>query len=207
MRLPVSAHTRTWRIHEIAPDFRVEDVWSLDTPGGPDGLRLLVEQFAAGGSGHGGRRGRGARTLVLRALFAVRAGLGRLLHWDTPEAGLGARVRSLRQRLPEDLRSGERGPDIGGAISFDSLYLTRDEWAAENANRTVHAVLHLGWVPDGRGGHRGELTVLAKPNGPLGRCYMAVIKPFRYALVYPALLRTVEREWRAREQLRGEGRG
>lgn len=39
MRLPSTAHTsRPWRIHGIAPDFRVEDVWALPTPGGPDDL-------------------------------------------------------------------------------------------------------------------------------------------------------------------------
>ena len=35
MRLPRSAHTaRPWRIHELAPDFRVEDVWALPARGG-----------------------------------------------------------------------------------------------------------------------------------------------------------------------------
>ena len=35
MRLPDAAHTdRPWRIHEVARDFRLEDVWALPTPGG-----------------------------------------------------------------------------------------------------------------------------------------------------------------------------
>jgi hypothetical protein len=34
MKLPETAHTsRPWRIHEIAPDFRLEDVWELSTRG------------------------------------------------------------------------------------------------------------------------------------------------------------------------------
>ena len=37
MRVPNTAHTsRPWRIHDIAPDFELEDVWALPTPGGPD---------------------------------------------------------------------------------------------------------------------------------------------------------------------------
>ena len=37
MRLPNSAHTsRPWRIHELAPEFRLEDVWGLPAPGGPE---------------------------------------------------------------------------------------------------------------------------------------------------------------------------
>ena len=43
MRLPTTAHTsQPWRIHEIAPDFRVEDVWALPTPGGPGDFPLLI---------------------------------------------------------------------------------------------------------------------------------------------------------------------
>jgi hypothetical protein len=41
------------------------------------------------------------------------------------------------------------------------------------------------------------LAVLVKPNGPLGDAYMAVIKPFRYLIVYPAMLREMGRRWRA----------
>jgi hypothetical protein len=62
----------------------------------------------------------------------------------------------------------------------------------------MHGVMHLGWVPDGRGGHRGQMAVLVKPHGRLGRAYMAAIRPFRHRLVYPPMLRQIEREWRAR---------
>ena len=49
MRLPDSAHTsQPWRIHELTRDFRLEDVWALPTPGGPDDLARLVQQFASG---------------------------------------------------------------------------------------------------------------------------------------------------------------
>ena len=37
MRLSNTTHTtRPWRIHELTHDFRLEDVWALPTPGGPD---------------------------------------------------------------------------------------------------------------------------------------------------------------------------
>jgi hypothetical protein len=43
MRLPNTAHTsRPWRIHEFTRDFRLEDVWALPTPGGPDDFPRLV---------------------------------------------------------------------------------------------------------------------------------------------------------------------
>ena len=68
----------------------------------------------------------------------------------------------------------------------------------ETANRTVHGVLHLGWVPDETGGYRGQMAVLVKPNGLLGNAYMAAIRPFRHLIVYPTMMREFEREWRAR---------
>ncbi|MFG2138518.1 DUF2867 domain-containing protein [Streptomyces sp. NPDC048650] len=192
MRLPRTAHTdRPWRIHEIADDFTTEDVWALPTPGGPDDLVWLVRQIAEGM--RGGVHGEG---LVSRVLFTVRWKLGALLGWDKPDSGIGTRRPSLRDRLPADLREGPQGPDLGSS-AFTSLYERDDEWAAEMANKTVHAVMHIGWVPDGAGGHRGQMAVLVKPNGLFGTLYMAAIKPFRYIAVYPALMRSIGREWRA----------
>jgi hypothetical protein len=78
------------------------------------------------------------------------------------------------------------------------VYLLDDEFAAELANRTVHSIMHLGWVPDGTGGYRGQMAVLVKPNGRFGTAYMAAIKPFRYLFVYPALMRWIERDWQKR---------
>lgn len=80
---------------------------------------------------------------------------------------------------------------------FSSLYLLDDEWAAEIVNRTVHGVMHIGWVPDETGGYRGEMAVYVKPNGLLGTAYMAAIRPFRHLIVYPPLMQEIERDWRA----------
>ena len=190
MRVPDSAHTsRPWRIHEITRDFRLEDVWALPTPGGPDDFPRLVERFA---SEDPSQRASGPA----RALWVIRWKLGELLGWDEPEAGLGSRVPTLRGRLPADLRDGPSGPEFG-ALPFRPLYLLDDEFAAEVANRTVHGVMHLAWVPDGNGGHRGQMAVYVKPNGLLGRAYVAAIKPFRHLIVYPQIMRQIERGWRA----------
>ncbi len=66
----------------------------------------------------------------------------------------------------------------------------------EVANRTVHGVLHLGWVQDDDGGYYGQMTVLVKRNGLFGAAYMAAITPFRHLVVYPPLLRDIGRRWR-----------
>ncbi len=191
MRLSKSAHTsRPWRIHELTPDFRLEDVWALPTPGGPDDFPLLVEGIAAGDAS-------ATESAPARLLWAIRWKLGELFGWDDPTTGLERRVETLRDRLPPDLRARPAGPD-SAKLPFRSVYLLEDEWAAEIANQTVHGVMHIGWVPDGAGGYRGQMAVLVKPNGLLGRAYMAAIRPFRYLIVYPALLRQIERAWSAR---------
>jgi uncharacterized protein DUF2867 len=191
MKLPNSAHTsRPWRIHELMRDFRLEDVWALPTPGGPDDLPRLVHWFAAADSSR-------SPSWAVRTLFAIRWKVGELLGWDGPDAGVGARVPTLRDRLPADLRDAPSGPAFE-ALPFTSLYLLDDEWAAEVANRTMHGVMHIGWVPAGTGGYHGEMAVYVKPNGPLGNAYMAAIRPFRHRIVYPRIVRQLEREWRTR---------
>jgi len=203
MRLPKTAHTsRPWRVHDLAKDFQLEDVWELPTPGGPDDLARLVHQFTSLDQRDD------ELPVVLRALFALRWKLGKLLGWDHPGSGVGERVHSLRERLPADLLEAPRGPDlraVPGRVElerppvFSSVYQTHDEWVAELSNNTVHALMHLGWVPDDSGdGYHAQMAVLVRPKGWLGKAYMAAIKPFRYALVYPLLLRSIGRRWRAR---------
>jgi Protein of unknown function (DUF2867) len=190
MRLPDSAQTsRPWRIHDLTRDFRLEDVWALPTPGGPADFPRLVHiatSFDPSRSSFG----------AVRALFAVRWKLGELLGWDGPETGLGSRVPTLRDRLPEDLRHTASRPEFE-SLPFSPLYVIDDEMAAEIANRTVHGVMHIGWVPDGSGAYRGQMAVYVKPNGLLGEAYLAAIKPFRHLIVYPSMLRDIGRKWEA----------
>ena len=191
MRLPNSAHTsRPWRIHEFTRDFRLEDVWALPTPGGPDDFPRLVQMMASSDPSQ-------SSSGAARTLFAIRWKVGELLGWDGPDASLGSRVPTLRGRLPVDLRDAPSGPDFQ-ALPFTSLYLLDDEWAAEIANRTMHGVMHIGWVPDQTGGYRGQMAVYVKPNGLFGTAYMAAIRPFRHLIVYPQMMRETGRNWRAR---------
>jgi len=190
MRLADSAQSsRPWRIHELTRDFRIEDIWALPTPGGPDDFPRLVRLMASSDPSQSSFR-------ALSALFAIRWKVGELMGWDGPEAGLGSRVPTLRDRLPADLRETGCRPEFE-ALPFSPLYVTDDEMAAEIANRTVHGVMHIGWVEDGTGGYRGQMAVYVKPNGLVGEAYMVAIKPFRHRVVYPAMLRDIGRRWEA----------
>jgi Protein of unknown function (DUF2867) len=190
MRLPNTAHTsRPWRIHELTADFRLEDVWALPTPGGADDFPRLVRLLASGDPSQGSSR-------AARTLWTIRWKVGRVLGWDNSHAGHSSKRPTLRDRLPADLRAAPSGPDFD-ALPFTPLYLLDDEWAAEVVNRTVHGVMHIGWVQDETGTYRGQMAVYVKPNGRLGTGYMAAIRPFRHLIVYPPIMREIGRAWRA----------
>jgi hypothetical protein len=197
MRIAVTEHTdRPWRIHALTPDFQIEDVWSYRTPGaGPDDFPAMLDALRAAG-------GLNENPAIVRFLFAVRWKLGALFGWDRPRQGLAGRVESLCDRLPEDLRQDAAGEAVPHT-PFTMVYELSDECAIELANKTVHDICHLGWVPTDRGEYELRMAALVKPNGLLGRLYLAAIKPFRYVVVYPALTRKWERAWRNRDRYPG----
>lgn len=190
MRFPNSAQTsQPWHIHELTRDFRLLDVWALPTPGGPDDFPRLVRLITSLEPSED--------SWVVRALFAVRWKLGELFGWDDPDRGDDSRRPMLRDRMPAELRDAPSGP-APATDHFTPLYLTDREWAQEIVNRTVHGVMHVGWVPDEEGGYRGQMSVYVKPNGLLGSAYLAAISPFRHILVYPLMLRGIARRWQTR---------
>ncbi len=203
MKLPNAEHEcRPWRIHELVPDFTLEDYWALPTPGGPDGLQELLDlsssfdpsTFESGPT---------------RVLWNLRDLLGRWFDLgeisasvEGDEAGMpipGCTETSLRDRLPPDLR-GTAEDFTFNSLPFIPVYRTDREAVAEISNKTVHAVAHLSWVEVGEGGYEGRMAVYVKPRGPFGKAYMALIKPFRYWIVYPALMKQMERMWDTRER-------
>ena len=103
---------------------------------------------------------------------------------------------TLGERLPADMAFLPTAPRFEN-LPFNPVYLTDNEWAAELANRTVHAVLHPSWVPGRADGYRGQMAVLAKPNGPLGNAYLIAITPFRHLIIYPSLIRGIGQRWQA----------
>ncbi|MFQ6325931.1 DUF2867 domain-containing protein [Nocardia sp. CWNU-33] len=193
-RLAATAYIeQPWRIHELAREFAVEDVWSFRTPGaGPDDFPVMLAAMRAAG-------GPVKQTLPVRFLFAIRWKLGALLGWDKASAGVGERVASLRDRLPSDMHAACRGPDDDD-MPLKAVYELDMESARELANKTVHTVMHLGWVRGANGDYELRMAVLVKPNGWFGRLYMAAIAPFRYLIVYPALTRQWERAWERRSR-------
>lgn len=205
MRLPNAAHeSGPWRIREIVPDFTLEDVWALPAHGGAEDFQALVALMLSSDPAH-------AESRPTRFLWGVRDrlgswfGLGRIsAPTDSGPDDAAGKLPipgdgeiSLADRLPDDLR-GTAADLHFASLPFEPLYRTENEFAAELSNQTVHAVMHLAWAERGEGRHQGEMAVYVKPRGPLGKAYMALIKPFRHWVVYPALLRQTERAWNTR---------
>lgn len=205
MRFPNVEHeSHPWRIREIARDFTVEDVWALPVSGSADDFQTLIELIVSSDPAN-------SKSVSTRILWRVRDrlgswfGLGRVL---VPiETGVidptgqlpipGTKETSVADRLPNDLRNTASSIEFL-SLPFTPLYRTDVEFAAEVSNKTVHGVMHLGWVDQGQGRYQGQMAVYVKPRGPLGKGYMALIRPFRRLVVYPALMRQIERAWNAR---------
>jgi Protein of unknown function (DUF2867) len=196
MRIPNAAHeSGHWRIRDIASDFTLEDVWALPVHGSAEDFQTALKMMTSSDP-------TGAE-LPTRILWGARDRLGRWFDLGSISAPADAAAKlpipgtnetSLASRLPDDLRN--TAADIRfRSLPFSSLYRTDKEFAAELSNRTVHGVLHLAWVDQGEGSYQGQMAVYVKPRGLLGKAYMAFIKPFRYWIVYPALMRRIERDW------------
>jgi hypothetical protein len=71
------------------------------------------------------------------------------------------------------------------------LYRTDDDFAAELSNRTIQAVLYLAWAEQASGDYQGQMPVYVRPAAGSAPPTRPFIKPFRYLVVYPALMRYI----------------
>ena len=188
--------TQNWRISEITHDFELIDAWALPVHARPSefsALETIIRELNP--------NAKGAPRLPAM-LFAFRRQLGRLFGWDDSANALaipGCIEASLRDRLPPDLRDASAEPD--DRERFQLVFRTETEWARERSNDTVHAVLHIGWVPQQDGLFQAQLGVYVKTRGPFGAIYMAMIRPFRHFIIYPTMLREIGKAWETRPRV------
>ena len=166
MRRPLRRHRdRGWRVHQLTRDYELLDVWEYPIQANERDFETFLET-------HDLEAMVAETSLLVRALFWIRAVLGRVFRWD----------------------------DSGSL--FEEVLRTDRELALRARNRTVTALLHLGWIRREDGSWTAELAVLAIPQGRLGRAYLAAIAPFRHWAVYPALMRAGRRRWERRSASR-----
>jgi hypothetical protein len=191
MRLTIDHHKQhSWRVHDLLDDFELDEVWAYPItadPSASEDFAMFVDMMSNSDEPGG----------ITGLLFKLRLFLGRIFGWDDEDKALpipGCDETSLRERLSEDERKRVEGiaPD---PLGFQLVYHSENERFVELSNSTVHAVLHMGWVPRDDGMAGAEMAVYWKPRGWFGPLYMAFIKPFRVYIVYPGLMKQVATNW------------
>jgi len=186
---------RPWRVHTLCPDFTLLDLWTIPieaVPARGQDFASFYRVFVANGTT--------TDSVLANLLFATRFWLGRMFHLDDAAriAIPGCQETSVADRLSTEDRAANHADRITlptAPVPVSPIYLYEDEALLEISNRTIHALLHLGWV-DGSAGHKiVVLAVYIKSRGLWSDAYMTLIKPFRHALVYPPWIARICRAW------------
>lgn len=191
MKIKKEAHFKnTWVVHELLADFEVEDVWQFPVVLQKEHHIDLFQAQLFEAMEQLSQRG------LAGLLFKLRFFLGQLFGWDKVAA---AKVNSLkkgsiRERYANHFQVSKADLIPVGNAEFEPVYLLDNESLAEIKNETVHAGLHLSKVPF-EDAYTIQMAVYVKPKGKLGKYYMSLIKPFRLAIVYPAMMRLVGKHW------------
>jgi hypothetical protein len=171
--------------HSFLRDVPLHDTFVVDLPGGGPGRTLgdLHELISA-------EAAMSANPLVA-ALFKLRFLVGRMLRWDDP--GWFERSSYLH-RLDDEDRARSLIPPGTSDGPFRLLHVLPHEAVREVQNATVHAFLCEA-LRESDTGYRLYWGIYVKPASRLTPLYMALIKPFRHWLVYPAIQRRIREAW------------
>jgi len=179
---------RPLRVHALLHDITLEDAWAVPLSGG--GVGRTVQDVRAVMLA-----GRETAPAVVRGLFRLRRCIGALFGWD--DQRLAWNAESYADRLsPEDRARSLAAPGTPDG-SFRLLYRFEDEQLSELRNATVRAFASLS-IQRTSGGYLAYLGVFVQPVHRFTRLYMAAIAPFRRLVVYPAIIRKVQRAWAER---------
>jgi hypothetical protein len=179
---------RPLRVHALLHDIPLEDAWAVPLSGGGAGRTVQDVRAVM-------LAGRETAPVVVRGLFRLRRHIGALFGWDDQRPAWNA--ESYADRLsPEDRVRSLVAPGTQDG-SFRLLYRFEDEQLSELRNATVQAFASLS-IQQTSGGYLAYLGVFVQPVHRFTRLYMAAIAPFRRLVVYPAIIRTMQKAWATR---------
>ncbi|MBN1274572.1 MAG: DUF2867 domain-containing protein [Candidatus Aminicenantes bacterium] len=200
-----SHYSQPWKVHEIAQDFNLLDVWEYpiraDKSKGQDFLFFLkMTQHPPPDKIN---RSVSIKLKAARLLISLRMFLGKILDLDKNINTLpipGCQESSIRERLSmkdrkRSLELSELGIKDSNNETWRIVYLYEDEMLTELSIDAVHVLMHLGWVHKSGNFFTARLAVYAKPRGMIGDVYMKLIMPFRRTIIYPALMENVKNTW------------
>ena len=182
---PGEFRARPLRVHALLHDVPLEDVWAIRLPGGGAGRTIqdVGAVFIAGVE---------AAPPIVKGLFRLRGRIGALLGWDQQRPAWHA--ESYVHRLSEEDRAQSLVAPGTPDRNFRLLYRFADEQLSELRNATVHAFVSLS-IRQTPGGYLAYLGVFVQPVHRFTRLYMGTIAPFRRLVVYPAVMRKMQRAW------------
>jgi len=189
MRLdPAEFRASPLRVHALLHDVPLEDVWAIRLAGGGAGRTIddVRAVFIAGVE---------AAPPLVKWLFRLRGRIGALLGWDRPRPAWNADSYVQRLSAADRARSKAAAGTPDGRLSL--LYRFENEQLSERRNATVHAFSSLSIRP-APGGYLVYWAIYVQPVHRFTRLYMRAIAPFRRLVVYPAILRKVQRAWAER---------
>jgi hypothetical protein len=128
----------------------------------------------------------------VRGLLAIRFAVGRLLRWDRESTAVARDTFAARLTSADACRS--LAPPGTREGPFRVVYRFENEQLLEVINRTAHAAA-LSALVESAHGYRFYFGVYVRGVGRLTPVYMGLIDPFRTRIVYPSLLRSVQRGW------------
>ncbi len=180
---------QSWLVHTLLSDFELEDVWRVPVVLKEDqSFELFLDSFLK------------SNDKVIKAgslaglLFKFRLFLGKIFKWDEKKKIDHLIPGSIRERYAKSKNLSFQDLIDPGKEDFIPVYKFENEFLSEIENKTVHAALHQGRVKYKKD-YTVQMAVYVKPKGIFGRLYMQVIKPFRYWIVYPALMKSAKVTW------------
>lgn len=186
---PEEFQAADFRVNSFLADVPLHDVWVFHLQGGEEGLTLpdaqevlaVLSPFEA--------------NTAVAVLAGSRMLLGGLLGLDHEK--YFDQSSSYANRLTEEDRA--RNLEQPGTASelFRTVYAFENEELAEMMNRTAHAFFCMAIEP-ADDGYTMYWAIYVRETSGLTPIYMSLIDPFRRYIVYPGIVRSVERTWAAR---------
>jgi hypothetical protein len=200
-----SHYSQPWKVHEIAQDFILIDVWEYPilADNSKDQDFLFFLKMIQKPPPDKVNRSVSSKFLAAGLLISLRMYLGKILGLDKNINTLpipGCHETSIKERLSmKDLKRSLALSELGISDSDNEtwriVYLYEDEMLTELSIDIVHVLMHLGWVHKSGNFFTAQLAVYAKPRGMIGNLYMKLIMPFRRVIIYPALMENVKNTW------------
>jgi hypothetical protein len=180
---------KDFRVNSLLADVPLHDVWVFHLQGGDEGLTLRDAREVLAQASPLEANTAVAVLVGFRMLFGGLIGLDDQKYFD--------QASSYTNRLTEEDRARSLEQPNTSAELFRTVYAFENEQLAEMMNRTAHAFFCMAIEPAGDG-YTMYWAIYVRETGGLTPIYMSLIDPFRRYIVYPAIVRSVERTWGAR---------